>query len=48
MSTALFSNDFSSIFSQDSGEYIRCVFGGGGGGGGVSTPFVRQINKKIP
>ena len=43
MSTKLFINAFSSLFSQNRGRYIRCVCVCGGGG---SHPFFRQINIK--
>ena len=45
MSTKLFINAFSSLFSQNKGGYIMCVCVWGGGGGG-SHPFFRQINTK--
>ena len=40
MSTKLFINAFTSLFSQNRGGYIMCVCVGGGG----SHPFFRQIN----
>ena len=43
MSTKLFINAFSSLFSQNRGRYIRCVCVCGGGGGIAPLFFDKLI-----